>query len=84
MTYILIAICSIVFYGALMPIIDNFASFVQSAMNKKIHSWQMEMNYNEAKLQAEIENLSPPQTSTNAIGFITSTEQNCDCCVDKN
>ena len=69
MTYIFIAIGAIIFYTIIMPLLDSLSVFAQSALNRIIHSWQMDMTYDEAQTQAATENINPPQSSTNAIGF---------------
>ena len=74
MTYILIAVGAIIFYTIVMPLLDSLSVFAQSALNRIIHSWQMDMTYDEAQTQAATENINPPQSNTNAIGFEIPTE----------
>lgn len=69
MTYIFIAVGAIVFYTIVMPLLDSLSVFAQSALNRIIHSWQMDMTYDEAQTQVATENINPPQSSSNAIGF---------------
>lgn len=58
-----------------MPILDTISSYVQSIINKKIHSWQLEMSIEEAKTQAQIEEISGNNSSNavQAIGFEVPT-----------
>ena len=57
-----------------MPIIDSLSVFVQSAINRKIHTWQIDMSLEEAEAQAASETIAPPPTNTNNIGFEIPTE----------
>lgn len=69
MTYLLVAIGTIIFYNIFMPIVDTFSVFLQSAINRKIHSWQLDMSLEEAETQAAAETISPTPSGSHNIGF---------------
>lgn len=67
---IITIIATILFYTIIMPILDTISSYIQSFINKKIHSWQLEMSIKEAETQAKVEEISGnSSTITQAIGF---------------
>lgn len=67
---IITIIASILFYTIVMPILDTISSYIQSIINKKIHSWQLEMSIEEAETQAKVEEISGnSSTITQAVGF---------------
>lgn len=59
-----------------MPLLDTLSIFIQSAINKKIHSWQVDMSLEDAEAQAATEVISPTQTNVQAIGFQVPQEYN--------
>lgn len=71
-----LAVCVIIFYVIIMPILDNFAIFVQSAFNRKIHQWQLEMKLDEAEANAASEVINPNVNNVSAIGFQVPQEYN--------
>lgn len=80
---LLIACYSIIGYCVLMPILDSVSGFIQSAINKKIHSWQLAMHLDEAETNAASEVIQPNFANTNAVGFaipnsIEEEDYNCD------
>ena len=78
---LIIAGCSILFYCIAMPILDSVGSFIQSAFNKKIHKWQLQMHLDEAEANAASEIIQPNFANTNAVGFTVpiTEEEECDC-----
>lgn len=68
---IITIVATILFYTIIMPILDTISSFIQSIINKKIHSWQLEMSIEEAETQAKVEEISGNSSSniTQAVGF---------------
>lgn len=89
MNIIFIIICTIIFYNIIYPMLDNVGALIQSIINKKIRTMQLELSLSEAKINKEIENLIPNIINNNnnvqAIGFnVTEAEEEyCEECDKK-
>lgn len=89
MNTIFIIICTIIFYNIIYPMLDNLGALIQSIINKKIRTMQLELSLSEAKINNEIENLIPNVINNNnvqAIGFnvAEAEEEYCEECDKKN
>lgn len=64
-----VAIGAVVFVELIVPVVDSLSVFLQSAINKKINKWQMEMQLDQAETEAASEVINPSPCHTQAIGF---------------
>lgn len=60
----------LLFYAVAMPCIDSVSAVFQSACNKLVAKWQMDLNEAAAESEATVNTIVPSQYSNvNAIGF---------------
>lgn len=60
----------VLFYIIAMPCLDSISCVVQSACNRLVAKWQMDLNEAQAESNAAVEVIQPAsQQNTNAIGF---------------
>lgn len=60
----------VLFYTIAMPCLDSLSCVVQSACNRLVAKWQMDLNEAQAESNAAVEVIQPAnQQNTNAIGF---------------
>lgn len=64
-----IACGAVIFVELVVPVVDSISVFLQSAINKKINKWQMDMQLDQAETEAASELINPSPVHTQAIGF---------------
>lgn len=69
LTNVYIAGSAILFFTALLPMVDSVVNLFTSAINKTITSWQLDMQLEQAEAEAASELISPSPCNTRAIGF---------------
>ena len=78
LTAAIVGVCFLVFFNCIYPVIDALCSMATSAINKKVHSWQCDMQVGEAITAAQVEDITGnccDSKHTNCIGFDTGAEQ---------
>lgn len=69
----------VLFYIIAMPCLDSISCVVQSACNRLVAKWQMDLNEAQAESNAAVEVIQPAsQQNTNAIGFDLGYTENDD------
>ena len=69
----------VLFYAIAMPCLDSLSCVVQSACNRLVAKWQMDLNEAQAESNAAVEVIQPAnQQNTNAIGFDLGYTEECD------
>lgn len=74
LTNVYIAGSAILFFTAILPIVDSVVNLFTSAINKTITSWQLDMQLEQAEAEAASEMISPSPCNTQAIGFQVPNE----------
>lgn len=60
----------LLFYAVAMPCIDSVSAVFQSACNKLVTKWQLDLNERAAESEAAVAVIQPaPETNVQAIGF---------------
>ena len=69
----------VLFYTIAMPCLDSIGCVVQSACNRLVAKWQMDLNEAQAESNAAVEVIQPAnQQNTNAIGFDLNPQEEYD------
>lgn len=69
----------LLFYAVAMPCIDSVSNVFQSACNRLITKWQMELNEAAAESEAAVAVIQPAEYSNvNAIGYQIANEDECE------
>lgn len=78
MQLLLFFILGMAFY-IFAPVLESFSTFLQSCINKKLHSWQVAGSIEEARAQNKINKLVPASDccddSKQTIGFVSNDSE---------
>lgn len=67
------------FYAVAVPCLDSISNVFQSACNRLITKWQMELNEAAAESEAAVAVIQPAEYSNvNAIGYQIANEDECE------
>lgn len=69
----------LLFYSIAMPCLDSISCVLQSACNRIVAKWQMDLNEAQAESNAAVEVIQPAaQQNTQAIGFDLNPQEEYD------
>ena len=72
----IVAAGAILFVNVLSPVCESLGGLIQSAINKKVYKWQLDMQLDNAETQAAAEVIQPNTNNmTQAIGFELPTQE---------